>query len=486
MPLVVARWHSRGSGQLGAPRVDVVALVAGSVDRLRSLRDRGVPGWIVLARVRWVSKGARRRRSSGHPAKRGTRSGRVVAARAGGGGEPNAVAREIVREAAALRGALEAELWGSALLGVLWKRRFDLEPGDFSRGPTMVYGEPLIRAVAGVGGSGAAVALRVIAAVDDGELGMLVGELCAGLAAGSRLPGWVEDVGQAEIVAAAVMREEIFEDGFTVFLEARHPEGDRHAVGVYIDNNLGVVAKDILLADSIQDVERVMREHPPPDGRLVLEPVAAGVAAGQIHAAIELTDTTLGLDVGEEFADLRTLALTRGDEARDYEPVGERPALEQHARDRLLDEFLSSPEGAGIARDSDEAFVAILAIDFAADHADGRPLRWSPVLVELFMVDWLPRKVINPDGVLATLPAALEAWIRFAGRTTAKPAWAIDTTVDAIGHWHQAILDARNGPTVPASARRLLKAASQADIDFNDQAQLAAFIADRNEHPRGQ
>ena len=91
----------------------------------------------------------------------------------------------------------------------------------------MVYGEPLIRAVAGVGGSGAAVALRVIAAVDDGELGMLVGERCAGLAAGSRLPGWVGDIGQAEIVAAAVMREEIFEDGFTVFLEARHPEGDR-------------------------------------------------------------------------------------------------------------------------------------------------------------------------------------------------------------------------------------------------------------------
>jgi hypothetical protein len=36
------------------------------------------------------------------------------------------VARRIAREAAALRGALEAELWGSALLGVLWNRRFDL------------------------------------------------------------------------------------------------------------------------------------------------------------------------------------------------------------------------------------------------------------------------------------------------------------------------------------------------------------------------
>jgi hypothetical protein len=108
------------------------------------------------------------------------------------------------------------------------------------------------------------------------------------------------------------------------------------------------------------------------------------------------------------------------------------------------------------------------------------------VLVELFMVDWLRHKVINPDAVLATLPAALEAWIRFADRKTAKPASAIDTTVDAIGHWHQAILDARNGPTVPASTRRLLKAASQADIDFNDQAQLAAFIAGRNKDPCGE
>ena len=44
---------------------------------------------------------------------------------------------------------------------------------------------------------------------------------------------------------------------------------------------------------------------------------------------MELTDMSFGLDVGDEFADLRAVALMRGDEARAYEPVGERPTMTQ-------------------------------------------------------------------------------------------------------------------------------------------------------------
>jgi hypothetical protein len=50
------------------------------------------------------------------------------------------------------------------------------------------------------------------------------------------------------------MREDVFDDGVTVFLEARHATGDTHAVGVYIDHKPRVMAKDILLADSIAHV----------------------------------------------------------------------------------------------------------------------------------------------------------------------------------------------------------------------------------------
>jgi hypothetical protein len=40
------------------------------------------------------------------------------------------------------------------------------------------------------------------------------------------------------------------------FSRRLHPGRDVHAIGVLLDNNLGVMAKDILLADSIERVAR--------------------------------------------------------------------------------------------------------------------------------------------------------------------------------------------------------------------------------------
>ena len=47
------------------------------------------------------------------------------------------------------------------------------------------------------------------------------------------------------------------------------------------------------------------------------------------------------------------------------------------------------------ASDGDEAWAVSLAINFCADYVDGRPLRWSPVVVELFLANWIPRKVLR-------------------------------------------------------------------------------------------
>ena len=76
-----------------------------------------------------------------------------------------------------------------------------------------------------------------------------------------------------------------------------------------------------------------------------------------------------------------------------------------------------------------------LAIDFAVDYVDGRPLRWSPVVVELFMADWFPRAVLIDRATVATLPVALDAWVRFAGRKRGLPDWAIGATREAIPRW---------------------------------------------------
>lgn len=404
---------------------------------------------------------------------------REAARRSAAGASPEAIARRIAREAEGLRGALDAELWASRLLGACWNQRSGLplhESADYA----LIYGGPLVEALARLGSPPARTALLAIAAVDDAELGVLAGELAGRFPDQAPEPSWLTDVGEATITAAGVMREDVFDDGFTMFLEAQHPTGDTHAVGVYIDNNLGVMAKDILLADSIDRVAEVMAENPDQDGELRLEAVDPALAAAEIRAALELTEMTLDPPVSEEYAGLRALALLRADEAPGGATRAGREELPAAERDALSEEFLSSPEGRGFAADGDEAFVVSLAVDFCADYVDGRPLRWSPVVVELFMADWVPRKVLADADTLAVLPAALDAWVRFAGRRRGIPQWAIDTTREAIPLWRDEMTSLGGDPAAGGPAKQFLTAAKAAGVDVADQEALTTFMAGWN------
>ena len=430
-----------------------------------------------------MSKGKRSRRPSGHPAKVAVRRERDAARRAGAPPGPDSVARRIVREAQELTSPLDAELWASHLLGVLWDQRYTL-PLEEAASPdySLILGEPLIEAAAKLGGEGARTALSIISAVDDGELGMRAGELAEQLELGSGDggPSWLGEVGDAKITGAAVMREDVFDDACTVFLEARHASGETHAVGVLIDNNLGVMAKDILLADSIDRVAEVMRKHPRRDGELTLERITPGVAAGRIDAAIALTEMTLEPPVADDYARLRGLALLRVDEVSHFEPVPERDEMPSEERDVLRDEFLASPEGRDFAPDGDDAWAASLAINFCADYVDGRPLRWSPVVVELFMANWIPRKVLADKGLFERVPAVLDAWVRFAGRKAGTPEWAVTATREAIPRWRAAMVERGSDPAAGGPAKQFLTAAKAAGIDVEDGDALSTFIAGWN------
>ncbi len=369
----------------------------------------------------------------------------------------------------------------SQLLGVFWSQRYTLlleeaASPDYS----LILGKPLIEAVARLGGDGAQTALSVIGIVDDGELGIRAGELAQKLELETAARSWLGSVDEAEITGAAVVREDVFDDVSTVFLEARHPTDEAHAIGVLIDNNLGHMAKDILLADSIDRVAELMREHPRGDGELALERIAPGVAAGRIHAAIELTEMTSDPPVPDDYARLRALAMLRVDEVSNVVAVPERDEMPHEERDRLRDEFLSSPEGKDFASESDEAWAASVAIDFCADYVDGRPLRWSPVVVELFMANWIPRKVLADEGLFERLPAALDAWVRFAGRKAGTPDWAVEATRNAIPRWREEMTERGSDPAAGGPAKQFLTAAKAAGVDVEDGDAVRTFMAGWN------
>ena len=422
-----------------------------------------------------MASGKGRRRPGGHPAKVAQRRERE---RARSQESPlRRTARAACREAATLQDALDAELWASALLGSWWPPSFGLQAGDAD----LEVGGPVVEEMARMGGAGALAGLIAIGELSETRLGSIAKEHAKHLRGrGIAAPRWARAIVDAEILRTAVMREEVFDDGRTMFIEAVHAGGERHVIGVYIDNNLGVMAKDILLADSIDKVQELIASNPQPGGALMIEPIDPAEAGARIRDAMELTDMTLGAPVGEDYAALRSLAILRADELpfSDIDvSVAEMPIEE---RDELLSTFLKSPEGAGIEAGGDEAHLASLAIDYCAGYVDGRPLRWSPVVVELFMTDWLPRKLIADRTMFEALPAVLEAWVRFAGRTREIPDWAIELTVDSIPRWTEEMLERADDPAGGGPGKQLVLAAQQAGVDLGDEQAVASFLAGWN------
>ena len=190
---------------------------------------------------------------------------------------------------------------------------------------------------------------------------------------------------------------------------------------------------------------------------------------------------TIEPPVGEDFARLRALALMRADETPNLRVAPHPPEVSPDERDRLRDEFLAAPGGRAFDPDGDEAYTASLAIEFCADYVDGRPLRWSPVVVELFMADWIPRKVMADGELLERVPGALDAWVRFAGRTRGTPDWAIERTRAAIQRWRREMIERASDPAAGGPAKQFLAAAAEAGIDLTDEDALGAFVAGWNE-----
>ena len=216
-----------------------------------------------------MSKGKRNRRPGGHPAKVAVRRERDAAGRSGGPAGPEGVARRIVHEAHELTSALDAE-W-SAGVTAAWRV---LEPAIYAAaGPGGVARlQPDSWRATDRGGRSARRRRGAERAERHRDRGRRRAWHPRRRGSAQKLepdeaePSWLGDVGETEITGAAVMHEDVFDDASTVFLEARHPNHETHAIGVLIDNNLGHMAKDILLADSIDRVAEVMRKHPQGDG----------------------------------------------------------------------------------------------------------------------------------------------------------------------------------------------------------------------------
>ncbi len=163
--------------------------------------------------------------------------------------------------------------------------------------------------------------------------------------------------------------------------------------------------------------------------------------------------------------------------------------LPEAERGEEIRRFLASPEAAraGLTTTVDDAELASLhfclglLLDHAATFPDADPLRWSPTVAGLFLLDWVHRRAVLDMDDAAMLPRVLRAWAGYAARRRGLSAPAAASTDAAIEEMvpEFARLYATGERRSPATAA---VAQLMADgIDPDDAAALDAWI-DANRH----
>jgi len=97
-------------------------------------------------------------------------------------------------------------------------------------------------------------------------------------------------------------------------------------------------------------------------------------------------------------------------------------------------------------------------------------------VIELFMLDWLARKVTREPGLFERVPDVLRDRVRYAGRRRGVPEDMLLEAVDAVAGYEREMLAAVDDPAAWGPAKAFAAAALGAGVDLTDGDQVEAFI----------
>jgi hypothetical protein len=373
--------------------------------------------------------------------------------------------------------ALDAEQWASCLIGTFHVRPM---PGEDVEA---MFLPRFVDALEALGTAPALPTLRALTAVaapHHARLARAAGDRLA--LSGMAEPPWVEGLGRHRPTAAALMSEEAFDDGVSVMVEFSAPGAEPHTLGIYVDHNMGGLVKDVVLAGPLDEVRAQFNRRGPDGVGLSIRELDLAEARARVEAALYMLDHTLDPPVSEDVRLMRALIGARMRLLPEgFELPDDHGELTLEERDALLADFLGAPEGRRWRGDEDAEDIAHLAIEFGADYNHGGALRWSPVVVEIFMTDWLARKVTRETDFFARVSDVLRDWVTYAGRRRRVPAAPLREAVAAVDHYREDMLDTVNDAEAWGPAKALAVAALDAGVDLTDRDQVERFVQRYND-----
>ncbi|HET6483756.1 MAG TPA: hypothetical protein VFG35_27450 [Actinoplanes sp.] len=334
------------------------------------------------------------------------------------------------RDVAKLGCALDAELVGTALLGSVYAVAHD----DRADAVRVFVGEFLSSTTRRRAASATTIRQVFAALVPDAEG---AGEVRPG----AQAPSWSSQLGKVRATGCYAYGD-VYGDQTSYLVTFAYDDaeegGPEHAVVALIDHNIGI-AKDVFVGSSAERILEQVRQMCSGDELTWFREEDPGRLRGAVDRHLEITDGLTDLPSEGSLATDRALAGARLAllPVVTTPPLREPPAL---SSTNLVRDFLAAPEAARFGLDRVHAddelaslhFCLSLILDHAASLPDPDPLRWSPAVAGLFLLDWVHRRAVLDMDDAAMLPRVTRAWSAYTLRRRDLPAAAVEQTDDVV------------------------------------------------------
>ncbi|MGW5556585.1 hypothetical protein ACWER9_05070 [Micromonospora sp. NPDC003944] len=385
------------------------------------------------------------------------------------------------RDVTKLESALDAEMLGSALLGSVYAIAETDRDAAVREFVTGFLAATARRRVA------AATTIRQVFATL-----VPTAEGTERVRPGSQAPTWTTQLGRVHLTGSWAYGD-VYGDQTSYLATFAYDDelgGSEHALVALVDHNIGIT-KDIFVGGPAERILDQVRQMCADDELTWFRTEDPARLRGEVARHLAITDDmgelpgegSLATDralVGARLAMLPTAA----------EPTGptEVEPLSAAERTDLVRRFLAAPEAVRFGLDSVDGpelaslhFCLSLLLDHSASFPDADPMRWSPAVSGLFLLDWVHRRAVLDMDDAAMLPRVLRAWARYSSRqrglseaATARTDEAIEEMVPEFARLYST--GERRSPATAAVAQLMADG-----VDPDDPAALDAWI-EANRH----
>jgi hypothetical protein len=369
---------------------------------------------------------------------------------------------------------LAAEVWGSGLMAV-----WDGLPGQGRAGgdsTAAAFAEALVRRAHDLATVEGMAVLCALAAVAPPRVATRARTAAADLEqAGIAPPRWAAVAGTA-LPTEAWIGSDVYGDQEIVIIGFCYPSepGDPgHSICVLVDHTERGIAKDAYPAAPLAQTVARWREAEG-DG-ISLRPASLPEVAARLADALVATDFA-DVDTkaeGRSLAETRALLAARLATLPPAAAVGVEE-LDAEGREWLVAEFLGAPEAADLLSEPAAVSVCHSLIAYRCDYGDGDPLRWSPTLAGLCLLDHFPVKVCLDGPDVGLVPDVLGAWVAFAARRRRLPEASLTRILDVIDTCRSDFPVAMSDTTRYSPAKRAAMNLMAQGIDLTDEHTWAA------------